>query len=86
MQVIQTFLEDPFQKEEKQSEMVTDPFQVTAEFEWSFDSPKRKCRLFTFKDLWNHNYLLSEGSKFGGDFLVSLGLLMLMTIPFLVMF
>ena len=65
MQVIQTFIEDPFVKE---------PFQETTDFEWNFDNPKRKCRLFTFKDLWNNNYLLSEGSKFGGDFLVSLGL------------
>ena len=69
MQVIQTFVEDPFQKEEKKNVILKDPFQ-----DWSFDQPKRKCRLFTFKDLWNNNYLLSEGSKFGGDFLVSSGL------------
>ena len=69
MQVIQTFMEDPFQKEE---------IKETTDFDWSFDSPKRKCRLFTFKDLWNHNYLLSEGSKFGGDFLVSSGMLIVL--------
>lgn len=32
-----------------------------------------KCRLFAFKDLWNHGYYLSEGSKFGADFLVYQG-------------
>ena len=82
MQVIQTFVEDPFQKEAKKNDIkafVQDPFQETTDFDWrSFDNPKRKCRLFTFKDLWNHNYLLSEGSKFGGDFLVSSGLLIVM--------
>ena len=82
MQVIQTLVEDPFHVKKNQIEQ--DPFPDTIDFDWSFDDPKRKCRLFTFKDLWNHNYLLSEGSKFGGDFLVSLGLLtvlLLMAIP-----
>ena len=74
MQVIQTFIEDPFKREGTKNEIKAyekDPFQETTDFDWSFDNPQRKCRLFTFKDLWNHNYLLSEGSKFGGDFLVS---------------
>ena len=69
MQVIQTLVEDPFHV--KKHEIEQDPFPETKDYDWSFDDPKRKCRLFTFKDLWNHNYLLSEGSKFGGDFLVS---------------
>ena len=29
--------------------------------------------MFTFKDLWNNSYYVSEGSKFGGDFLVYCG-------------
>lgn len=39
---------------------------------WSYPctSPLQRCRLFTYKDLWNHSYYISEGAKFGGDFLV----------------
>ena len=57
MQVIQTFIEDPWiEAEEKQT------------CKWSYPSSDilSKCRLYTFKDLWNNNYYLSEGSKFGG--------------------
>jgi len=64
MQVIQTFIEDPWiEAEEKQT------------CKWSYPSSDilSKCRLYTFKDLWNNNYYLSEGSKFGGDFLAYCG-------------
>ena len=62
MQVIQTFVSDPWLEAEDK-----------APSDWSFSySTRSKCRLFTFKDLWNHNFTLTEGSKFGGDFLVRL--------------
>jgi len=32
-----------------------------------------KCRLFAFKILWKKGYYITEGSKFGGDYLVYLG-------------
>jgi len=64
MQVIQTFIEDPWiEAEEKQ----------TCKWNYPVSDPLSKCRLFTFKDLWNNNYYLSEGSKFGGDFLAYCG-------------
>ena len=63
MQVIQTFDADPWiQGQDK------------VPSKWSFKMDDLgKCRLFTFKDLWNNNYFISEGSKFGGDFLLYVG-------------
>jgi len=63
MQVIQTFEEDPWiEKEDK------------IPSSWSFNTKGiNRCRLFTFKDLWNNNYYITEGSKFGGDFLLYSG-------------
>ena len=62
MQVVQTFVSDPWLEAEDKTAA-----------DWTFHySARTRCRLFTFKDLWNHNFLLTEGSKFGGDFLVSL--------------
>ena len=64
MQVIQTMEQDPWiEAVDKQ------------EVRWSYPAtdPLARCRLFTFKDLWNNNYYVSEGSKFGGDFLVYCG-------------
>ena len=62
MQVVQTFVSDPWLEAEDKTAA-----------DWTFNySARTRCRLFTFKDLWNHNFLLTEGSKFGGDFLVSL--------------
>jgi len=63
MQVIQTFEEDPWVETE-------DKIPST----WTFNIKGiYKCRLFTFKDLWNNNYFITEGSKFGGDFLLYSG-------------
>ena len=63
MQVIQTFEQDPW---------VEDNHKIPSS--WSFNHEgNNKCRLFTFKDLWNHNYYITEGSKFGGDFLLYSG-------------
>ena len=61
MQVVQTFISDPWLETED---------KIPSRWTFSY-STRSKCRLFTFKDLWNHNFLLTEGSKFGGDFLVS---------------
>ena len=64
MQVIQTFEQDPWlQHQNKSDSSWTYPITTT----------NSKCRLYTFKDLWNHNYFVTEGSKFGGDFLVYCG-------------
>ena len=63
MQVVQIFEKDPWV--EKEDKLVSD---------WTFNTDGiNKCRLFTFKDLWNNNYYISEGSKFGGDFLLYSG-------------
>lgn len=63
MQVVQIFEKDPWV--EKEDKLVSD---------WTFNIDGiNKCRLFTFKDLWNNNYYISEGSKFGGDFLLYSG-------------
>ena len=63
MQVVQIFDKDPWlEKDDKCSSY------------WTFNTQGvNKCRLFTFKDLWNNNYYISEGSKFGGDFLLYSG-------------
>lgn len=38
--------------------------------EWSFPSSKRdKLRYAVFRDLWERNYFLTTGVKFGGDYL-----------------
>jgi len=63
MQVVQIFEEDPW---------LEDDDKISSK--WTFKADGiQKCRLFTFKDLWNNNYYISEGSKFGGDFLVYSG-------------
>jgi len=63
MQVVQIFDKDPWLKDE--DKVVSD---------WTFNTDGiKKCKLFTFKDLWNNNYYISEGSKFGGDFLIYSG-------------
>ena len=64
MQVIQTFTEDPW---------MDDDDKKTAGWCYPYQDPLSRCRMFTFKDLWNNNYFVSEGSKFGGDFLVYCG-------------
>jgi len=64
MQVIQTFEEDPWLESED---------KVCSKWSYPYCDSLSKCRLFTFKDLWNNNYYLTEGSKFGGDFLVYCG-------------
>ena len=64
MQVIQTFTEDPW---------MDDDDKKTADWCYPYQEPLSRCRMFTFKDLWNNNYYISEGSKFGGDFLVYCG-------------
>eukprot|EP00092_Neocalanus_flemingeri_P028604 GFUD01031061.1.p1 GENE.GFUD01031061.1~~GFUD01031061.1.p1 ORF type:complete len:334 (+),score=109.71 GFUD01031061.1:51-1004(+) len=63
MQAVQMFDKDPWlENEDKISS------------NWTFKTEGiKKCKLFTFKDLWNNNYYISEGSKFGGDFLVYSG-------------
>ena len=64
MQVIQTFEEDPWLEAED---------KICSKWSYPYSDDLSKCRLFTFKDLWNNNYYLTEGSKFGGDFLVYCG-------------
>jgi len=64
MAAVQIFPEDPW---------ITDDDKLPSKWTFPFNSILSKCRLFTFKDLWNHNYYISEGSKFGGDFLVYAG-------------
>jgi len=64
MQVIQTFEEDPWLESED---------KICSKWSYPYSDDLSKCRLFTFKDLWNNNYYLTEGSKFGGDFLVYCG-------------
>lgn len=64
MAVVQIFERDPWLHLHERRE----------ESSWSFaQEGSSKCRLFVFKDLWNHNYFITEGSKFGGDFLVYCG-------------
>ena len=63
MQVIQTFEEDPWIETQDKTPST-----------WTYSTKGiNKCRLFTFKDLWNNNYFITEGSKFGGDFLLYSG-------------
>jgi len=63
MAVVQIFERDPWLD-----------LQERRESSWSFaQEGSSRCRLFVFKDLWNHNYFITEGSKFGGDFLVYCG-------------
>ena len=63
MQVVQIFDKDPWLDNEDKIPS-----------NWTFKTEGiQKCKLFTFKDLWNNNYYISEGSKFGGDFLLYSG-------------
>ena len=63
MQAIQLFEKDPW---------IENKDKIPSK--WSFDtSGIGTCKLFTYKDLWNNNYYITEGSKFGGHFLVYLG-------------
>jgi len=64
MQVIQTLTEEPWMDDEEKK---------NANWFYPYQDPLSRCRMFTFKDLWNNNYYISEGSKFGGDFLVYCG-------------
>ena len=61
MQVIQTLVEDPWIGEDDKIES-----------KWSFPESDL-CRLAAFRDLWKSGYFLTDGSKFGGDFLVYCG-------------
>ena len=61
MQVIQTLVEDPWVDSEDK-----------VECHWTYPESDL-CRLATFRDLWKSGYFLTDGSKFGGDFLVYCG-------------
>lgn len=59
LQVIEIFTENPLMEMLKPTPA-----------EWSFPSSKKdKLRYAVFKDLWERNYYLTAGVKFGGDFL-----------------
>ena len=45
---------------------------------WTFpNTEKEKLQYLVFKDLWENGYYLTDGSKFGGDFLVYPGKVLL---------
>lgn len=49
------------------------PYRLDQEIpaEWSYpESKQEQLRYRVYRDLWNQGFFLSNGSKFGGDFLV----------------
>ena len=64
MAAVQVFVGDPW---------ITDQDKKVSTWSCPMDTALQKCRLFTYKDLWNHGYFITDGAKFGGDFLVYLG-------------
>lgn len=49
------------------------PYRLNQEIpaEWSHpESKQEQLRYHVYRDLWNQGFFLSNGSKFGGDFLV----------------
>ena len=63
MQVIQTLIEDPWL--EQKSKLPASPHRP--------ESAGSLCRFLTFRSMWRSGYYLTDGSKFGGDFLVYCG-------------
>lgn len=64
MAAVQVFNGDPW---------ITEENKTISSWSCPVDTALQKCRLFTYKDLWNHGYFITDGAKFGGDFLVYLG-------------
>ena len=52
---------------------ITEENKTVSSWSCPVDTALQKCRLFTYKDLWNNGYFITDGAKFGGDFLVYLG-------------
>jgi len=62
-QVIQIFTRDPW---------ISNCDKCSAK--WKYPTGDLdKCRLLAFRKLWKQGYVIGEGSKFGGDYLVYLG-------------
>jgi len=64
MAAVQIFNGDPW---------ITEEDKTVSSWSCPVDTALQKCRLFTYKDLWNNGYFITDGAKFGGDFLVYLG-------------
>lgn len=64
MAAVQLFVADPWIREQD---------KVASSWTFPFTSVLVRTRLFVYKDLWNHGYYLTDGTKFGGDFLAYLG-------------
>lgn len=64
MAAVQVFVADPWIREQD---------KVASSWTFPCTSVLARTRLFVYKDLWNHGYYLTDGTKFGGDFLAYLG-------------
>jgi len=64
MAAVQIFNGDPW---------ISNEDKIPSSWSCPADNALKKCRLFTYKDLWNNGYFITDGAKFGGDFLVYMG-------------
>ncbi|KAL1464577.1 hypothetical protein WDU94_004209 [Cyamophila willieti] len=61
--LVQRFLEDPWQENEELDSRL-----------WTYPVSRRdKLKYSIFKDLWSRKYFITNGTKFGGDYLVYCG-------------